>query len=232
MATKQCTRCGVEKDIGCFLYASGKPTGSRCKACILDCQRLRRGNAVRAKADINASNYKRCTKCGEHKPKSRFTADRQKKDGLRPDCLDCAPRYGESQYLASRKWQLRNRDAVRALKRRAYYRQHTKRRPPKDPTAPGRAKKAWKQRNPERVIDDHNRRRAREAVPAWANRFLIQEIYALCKLRNRTTGIRWHVDHVIPLRSPVVCGLHVENNLRVIPAVENYRKGNRMEMHA
>lgn len=49
----------------------------------------------------------------------------------------------------------------------------------------------------------------------------------LAALRTKTTGIRWEVDHIVPLVHPQVCGLHVETNLRVIPAIENRRKGNR-----
>ena len=68
------------------------------------------------------------------------------------------------------------------------------------------------------------------ATPAWANDFFISEIYDLARLRTkmRTGGIdNWHVDHAVPLKHPLVCGLHVEHNLCVIPGVENSRKGNR-----
>lgn len=54
-----------------------------------------------------------------------------------------------------------------------------------------------------------------------------QEAYLLCKARKAATGINFEIDHVIPLRSKLVCGLHNEFNLRVIPAVENNKKGNR-----
>lgn len=65
------------------------------------------------------------------------------------------------------------------------------------------------------------------AIPPWANRFLVDEAYDLASRRTCATGISWHVDHIVPLRSPEVCGLHVEHNLRVIPGVENMRKNNK-----
>ena len=64
------------------------------------------------------------------------------------------------------------------------------------------------------------------ATPAWANRFFIQEIYRLAELRTKMLGYSWHVDHIVPLRSKIVCGLHVEHNLQVIPGVENMKKHN------
>jgi hypothetical protein len=67
----------------------------------------------------------------------------------------------------------------------------------------------------------------RNAVPGWANLFYIKQIYELSELRTKLTGFRWHVDHVIPLKGKNVCGLHVENNLSVIPAFENLSKHNK-----
>ena len=92
---------------------------------------------------------------------------------------------------------------------------------------------AWKKRNPERwisVMRSHSRARVArklKSVPAWANQFVISEIYDLARRRTRATGIEWHVDHVVPLRSKIVCGLHVEHNLRVIPGSVNCSKANR-----
>lgn len=89
--------------------------------------------------------------------------------------------------------------------------------------------KAWRQRNKSRVNAWDAARYANEklAMPSWANQFFIEEAYALAKLRERLCGGRWHVDHIVPLQSKLVCGLHVESNLQVIPAAHNIRKSNR-----
>lgn len=67
----------------------------------------------------------------------------------------------------------------------------------------------------------------RGACPTWADQELIEEFYHLAQLRTKATGIVWHVDHIVPLQSPIVCGLHAETNLQVIPGVMNVGKGNR-----
>lgn len=64
------------------------------------------------------------------------------------------------------------------------------------------------------------KRRLRLAMPKWADKNAIREIY-----RNRPDGM--HVDHIIPLRGENVCGLHVVNNLQYLPKEENMKKSNR-----
>jgi hypothetical protein len=64
------------------------------------------------------------------------------------------------------------------------------------------------------------------AAPAWRDRSKIKEIYDEAKRLTAETGIIYHVDHYYPLQGVLCCGLHVHQNLRVIPASDNCSKNN------
>lgn len=71
-----------------------------------------------------------------------------------------------------------------------------------------------------------------ERTPAWLSGedlWFVNEIYKLSALRTKLTGVKWHVDHVIPLQGKNVSGLHVPTNLQVILACDNVGKHNRFE---
>ena len=76
-----------------------------------------------------------------------------------------------------------------------------------------------KKREKKRAEKPLYKSRLRKATPLWADKKKIMEIYA-----SRGEGM--HVDHIIPLRGELVCGLHVETNLQVIPAWQNISKNN------
>lgn len=67
-------------------------------------------------------------------------------------------------------------------------------------------------------------------TPVWLTEedtWLIKEFYLLAEEREKYIGIKWHVDHIIPLQGKLVSGLHIPQNLQVISAKENISKSNK-----
>ncbi len=64
------------------------------------------------------------------------------------------------------------------------------------------------------------------SYPFWVTKEMLKPFIAEVKRKNLETGIQHSIDHIIPIRHPLVCGLSVPANLRVIPAKQGERKGN------
>lgn len=154
----------------------------------------------------------------------------------------------ERQKAAYRKWLENNREKERERRRqyvkanpekikayatsesrKQYFREYYQR----NKVALAEKNKRWRGEKGEltRAYLAEYRARKLQATPKWARDewsvFVIREAHALAVIRNRTTGSKWEVDHVIPLQGKKVSGLHVWNNIQVIPRTVNRRKSNK-----
>jgi hypothetical protein len=164
---------------------------------------------------------KKCTKCGEVKPESEFYS----KGKNRPVKLFSACKLCTNKANAA--WVAENKERMAALisdwskrnpdKRRETYKKYRNRNPDKV----AKATKSWRNRNKPLIAHHAANRRARikNATPAWADDDAIKSMYHRCPDGH-------HVDHIIPLTSDIVCGLHTEDNLQYLTASENHRKFN------
>ena len=115
----------------------------------------------------------------------------------------------ESDAASKAKWYQKNKDAVN-----------------------DRAKQYWKDRPAQKAAHCANRRaQKKSATPPWANLKKIERIYMLAAWASKFTNERIEVDHIDPLTSDVICGLHCEDNLQLLPASQNYRKHNKFNVH-
>ena len=88
----------------------------------------------------------------------------------------------------------------------------------------------WKKRNAHKVRESSMRRLVckRKAMPKWVDIEQIKCFYEVADRVTKQTGVKHDVDHIVPLVSNVVCGLHVQENLQLLVKADNIRKGNRI----
>lgn len=175
---------------------------------------------------------KLCACCGVEKPLDEFHL-RKDTGRHRPQCKACwnlkskawvAENRGRSNEIKA-EWQKRNPENLKERKAR-----HRKLHPVdyrkwclENPELMRAARNNWKRRNKARVQKHCVDRRANllKATPSWADHDLMRDMYMEAEY------MQMQVDHIVPLCSPLVCGLHWEGNLQLLPAIENQRKNNK-----
>jgi predicted nucleic acid-binding Zn-ribbon protein len=184
---------------------------------------------------MSSNHHKTCTACGSRKPVSEFHRKAENPDGYRHHCRDCIAEKGrayreanpETVRRSKERWAANNPERVAEFSRN-YYRRNKNEIKPRQRSFAGYTART-RENNPEgyaRLMHKWAKRRAdrARATPLWYDDTKVKAIYRQAE-RMRRAGFDVHVDHIIPLCGENVCGLHVHNNLRIIPAKENIAKG-------
>ena len=89
-------------------------------------------------------------------------------------------------------------------------------------------KKEWSKKNKDkRATWEANRRALKFRATIYLTKEAkqqIEDMYKLAQVKTKNTGMKWHVDHIVPLTKS---GLHKPTNLQVVPAIWNILKSNR-----
>lgn len=130
---------------------------------------------------------------------------------------------------ASKRWNKANSEKIREAARRFY---EKKRQDKSYRELAAQKTREWAKNNPDKVLEQSARKRASKLkrIPKWLTKEdfdKIKSLYSEAQRVSVSTGIKHHVDHIIPLRGKTISGLHVPSNLRVITALENMEKSNK-----
>jgi hypothetical protein len=170
-----------------------------------------------------------CIDCLVNLTLDKFSKNRTKKYGVQNCCKTCMSIRGAN---ARRNDPLRVKAVKDRWNRKAgleYFRLKRRREYASNVEREREKATEYRKRNADKVNAATVKRKVikLKASPSWGNDFFIQEAYNLAQLRTKLFGFSWHVDHIVPLKSKLVCGLHAFTNLQVIPAIINLTKRNR-----
>lgn len=184
-----------------------------------------------------------CSACRTLKPETDFHVASRAKTGRQSTCKVCQKEYAAQKYLrnrskilertkayillnpevakkAAKKYvannveKLRARDVKLRLANPQKYRDRDAR---------------FSRENKEKVAAKAAKRRAGklQATPGWADLEVVAYFYIAAKAMSDFSGEKYHVDHIVPLKSKIVCGLHCPANMQILLWSENIKKSNR-----
>lgn len=143
-----------------------------------------------------------CFKCKQEKPISAFHKHSRMKDGHLNKCGVCTTDD-------TRKWRKKQPEGERY---RRYLREI--------------GREASSARIKIRTARGHVKKRCSSfQVTEW-DAFVFDECVTLNILRENLTGIKWSIDHIVPFKHKLACGLNVAANIQSVPLSYNVRKRN------
>jgi hypothetical protein len=170
------------------------------------------------------TNSKACNCCGQTKLFTDFYRDSKAKDGHTGRCKVCDAEYQRANpnRAITRK---RSADKYREVRNQRAREKNRQRRMDKYAVYLAEDNAYTKYRAARQLAKA-------TATPTWVSqedRRKVTDIYAAAAMLQELTCSPYDVDHIVPLQSDVVCGLHVWWNLQAIPQSLNAQKRNIFE---
>lgn len=164
---------------------------------------------------VEDTSYKYCISCRE---KTRVNAAKWR--AANPDkAKDAHRRSNMKSIVYQKEWYQKNKDRCRDNCRKWSQ---------ENPDKRSNYYKKWQLQNKDNCLYRDSKRRAskKQAQPLWANEIEIRKIFKEAVRITKQTNIEHQVDHIVPLQSNLVCGLHWEGNMQIITRSENAKKSN------
>lgn len=194
--------------------------------------------------------YKRCTKCNRSLPNCQFNKANWIASGLRSDCKECYRNFKKGWWQRNGNGPNRERYATLKLQKAVglrtcvsckvvfpateeFFSERVDWMDTSCRDCTRKRTKKWAEDNPEKTKVAAYARCAtryaskRSRTPRWLttdHRVQMRAIYLKCRTITKASGVKHHVDHIVPLVGRTVSGLHVPWNLQILPATENMTK--------
>jgi hypothetical protein len=155
----------------------------------------------------------RCKGCLIDKIEADFSRDSKAKSGHFYKCKSCTRKHRRAYYLSRQAFEKERAIEyynVNKEKQRSYNKEYLR-------LHKGEVNARIAKRNALK----------KKAMPVWADQSAIERFYKQASDLSKQTGLKYEVDHIVPLQNHLVCGLHVPANLQVITANENRKKKNK-----
>lgn len=200
---KHCSVCAKELPLSnnYFFNNSKLSTGFDCA-----CKNCMGYKSPIAKHTQNGEKI--CSKCKTPKPCNTdfFNKQPNKIDNLRPECKDCQREVRKKYYLENkRELRIKGREAHQKFKKKRAVTQ-----------------KIWNDNNKGKVRHYKRKRKERVlmATPNWFDKKKVEMIY------QKAVDYEMEVDHIVPIKSDLVCGLHTWENMQILTKDLNRSKSN------
>ena len=200
---KRCHQCKQFKPFDEFNLNRLNPLHGRQSKC-RECQRAYNSPPRALAKKLFEKGLQTCTTCDQTLPISDYHKAKWAHLGINTVCKACSNQK-------TKVWRSENKEKNAELQKR------------------------YRLANPDKGRERVRRRQAAklQATPSWLSETHISEMvlfYTEARQKTVETGVKHEVDHIIPLISDVVSGLHVPWNLQILTTFENRSKSNNVDL--